>query len=161
MSRNLDAAVEMIEHFEGMILHSYRDVVGVWTIGFGHTGPDVHPGMVISQAQALELLQKDLEKFSDGVFKLVKVPLLDNELSALVSFAYNVGLGDPSKPHAGGLAGSTLLKKLNAGAPKIEVANELLKWVHAGGRVLSGLVRRRKAERELFLAAHVAHALEG
>jgi lysozyme len=143
-SPDFSAAVELIEHFEGCLLHAYRDPVGIWTIGFGHT-KNVKPGTVISKQKALELLETDMQECADAILKSVKVPVTTNEICALVSFAFNVGIG--------ALKGSTLLRKLNAGRPHQEVADEFLKWIHAGGRVLPGLVRRRKAERELFLAS--------
>ena len=135
--------LDLIKQFEGCRLKAYRDVVGIWTIGFGHTGDDVHPGMVITQDEADELLQSDLSDFEYGIEQLVQVQLNDNQFSALVSFTYNVGLGN--------FKGSKLLKKINKqdfeGA-----AQEFGRWANAGGRKLSDLVRRREAEKELFLS---------
>jgi len=99
--------------------------------------------MKISEGEAEDLLMKDLVRFEEGVNDLVKVHINQNEFDALVSFSFNLGVG--------ALADSTLLKKLNAGDPKVEVGDEFLRWVKAGGITLTGLVRRREAERALFL----------
>lgn len=112
-------------------------------MGYGHTGPDVREGVVITAAGAEELLRQDLRKFEAGVTRLVRVKCSDNQYAALVSFAYNVGLGN--------LAKSSLLRKLNL-CNYSAAANEFAKWSKAGGVVLVGLARRRAAERELFEA---------
>ncbi len=138
------AGLELVKSFEGLYLNPYLDPVGVWTIGWGHTGEEAYPGNRITKAKAEELLRDDLGLFELAVQRLVKVPLNENERDALISFAYNVG--------AGGLAESTLLRKLNAGDRR-GAADEFLRWTKGGGRELPGLVRRRKAERELFLSA--------
>lgn len=134
--------VKLIQQFEGLRLKAYQDAVGVWTIGYGHTGPDVTPGLVISQAQADALLARDLSRFEAGVTRLALVPLNQNQFDALVSFSYNLGLGS--------LQNSTLLRLLNqrdyAGA-----AAQFPRWNKAGGKVLPGLTRRRAAEQALFL----------
>lgn len=133
--------IKLIKHFEGCRLVGYRDPVGVPTIGWGHTGPDVWIGKHISQAQADRLLAEDLEYFEDAVNDLVTVPLSQFEFDALVSFAYNAGTGS--------LASSTLLRKLNRGNRR-SVPRQLMRWVYAGGTVFQGLVRRRRAEGKLF-----------
>ncbi|MEO9385901.1 lysozyme [Chromobacterium phragmitis] len=137
------AGLNLIKQFEGLRLIAYQDAVGIWTIGYGHTGPDVAPGKAITQLQADQLLQNDLARFESGVSNLVKVPLNANQFSALVSFSYNLGLGN--------LQSSTLLRLLNqrdyAGA-----AGQFPRWDKAGGRVLPGLSRRRLAEQALFQA---------
>ncbi len=136
-----ERGVDLIKGFEGLRLQAYRDPAGVWTIGYGHTGGDVRPGMTISPARAEELLRHDTGWAQDAVRRSVKVPLTQGQFDALTSFTYNLG--------AGALASSTLVKKLNtgdyAGAQK-----EFGRWVHAGGEVLLGLVRRRAAEAKLF-----------
>ncbi|OQS37343.1 lysozyme [Chromobacterium haemolyticum] len=134
--------IKLIQQFEGLRLKAYQDAVGVWTIGYGHTGPNVTPGLVITQAQADALLARDLSRFETGVTRLVQVPLNQNQFDALVSFSYNLGLGS--------LQNSTLLRLLNqrdyAGA-----AAQFPRWNKAGGKVLPGLTRRRAAEQALFL----------
>lgn len=134
----------LIKEFEGCELEAYQDVVGVWTIGYGHTGADVDPDLYITQAVADELLARDLARFEAGVSRMAKVPLTQNEFDALVSFSFNLGLAN--------LAGSTLLRLLNAGQ-KVAAAAEFPRWNRAGGRVLAGLTRRRVAEQSLFLEA--------
>ena len=138
--------VDLICEFEGEQLIAYDDGVGVWTIGFGTikypNGVRVKRGDKCTEAQAEQYLRNDLIKFENAVNRLVKVPLNQNQFDALISFTYNLGETN--------LNSSTLLKKLNtkdyAGAAK-----ELLRWNRAGGRILNGLVKRRKIEMELFL----------
>lgn len=136
------AGLDLLKSFEGCKLKAYKDIVGVWTIGYGHTGADVKPGMTITQVQAEELLDKDLEKFEDGVDVLLQVNVNENQFAALVCFAYNCGLGN--------LKQSTLLRCINKHNSE-QAANEFLRWNKAGGVEVPGLTRRRKAERELFL----------
>ena len=97
----------LIEKFEGLRLTAYQDMVGVWTIGYGHTGPDVKAGLTITQQQAEQLLINDLARFNNGVNALVTVKINQNQFDALISFSYNLGLGS--------LQQSTLLRLLNAG----------------------------------------------
>lgn len=133
--------INLIKSFEGCKLQAYKDIVGIWTIGYGHTGPEVIQGLSWTQEQADNALVKDLTKFENGVNALA--PNLNaNEFSALVVFSYNVGLGALGK--------STLLKKLLAG-DKVGAADEFLRWNKAGGKEVAGLTRRRIAERALFL----------
>lgn len=142
----LAPALDLIKHWEGCVLHAYQDSVGVWTIGYGTT-KGAKPGMVISKEKAVQLLMIDVAACSAAVAKYVKVQITNHEMCALISLSYNIGTGALSK--------STLVKKLNAGRPRVEVADEFLRWVHAGGRVLQGLVNRRKAERLVFLTHDV------
>jgi lysozyme len=137
------AGLDLIKSFEGLSLTAYDDGTGVLTIGYGHTGSDVYSGEHITQQQAEDLLKKDLQTFETGVQKLVTVPLNPNQFAALVSFAYNVGLS--------ALSGSTLLSLLNQGNYP-GAADEFPKWDRAGGQELPGLLRRREAERSLFLS---------
>ncbi|MGQ5800508.1 lysozyme [Serratia sp. IR-2025] len=138
--------IELIKRFEGLELKAYQDSVGVWTIGYGWTQPvdgkKIGPGMVIDQATADRLLKCGVVQYEQGVNQLVKVIITQGQFDALVSFAYNLGLRS--------LSTSTLLRKLNAG-DKQGAADEFGKWVNAGGVRLNGLVKRRAAERELFL----------
>ncbi len=136
------AGLDLIKKFEGCKLEAYRDAVGVLTIGYGHTG-DVKPGDKISQHQADVILLFDLDKFQLGV-GLVAADANDNQFSAMVSLAFNVGLR--------AFQNSTLLKKFQAGDHR-GAAAEFSKWTRAGGKVLAGLVKRRQAERELFTKA--------
>lgn len=142
-----EAGLTIVKHFEGLELTAYRDAVGVWTIGYGHTAaagpPTVYAGQRISEAEAEAILRRDLGLFENGVKDLVRVPVNSNQFSALVSFSFNLGVG--------ALGSSTLLRKLNAGDYQ-GAADEFPRWVKAGGRILAGLVRRRDAERALFLS---------
>lgn len=133
--------IEMIKHFESLRLKSYLDTGGVWTIGYGSTGSEIKEGLVWTEEQAERRFIEDLAAFESGVEKLLKVNINENQFSALVSFAYNVGLNALKK--------STLLKKLNSndfdGA-----ANEFLRWNKDNGKIIKGLTRRREAEKKLF-----------
>jgi lysozyme len=135
------AGLDLIKSFEGLKLRAYLCPAKVWTIGYGSTGPHVVPGKVITEAQADELLQDDLDRFEAAVTRLVTVPLTQNQYDALVSFAYNVGIS--------ALERSTLLKRVNA---KLfdQAKAEFGKWNRAGGKPLAGLTRRRAAEAALF-----------
>jgi lysozyme len=155
MARSINRLGEdKIVQWEGEVLWAYDDfdpkhrpiepgmsVKGTLTIGVGHTGPDVKPGMRITPAQSREFLRKDLDRFEAAVERAVKVPLSDNQFAALVSFAFNVGETNFNK--------STLLKKLNKGDYD-SVPAELMKWVHSKGKRLSGLVNRRTQEGALW-----------
>nr|DAL56024.1 MAG TPA_asm: Lysozyme [Caudoviricetes sp.] len=145
-----DKGIFLIKGFEGCRLTAYPDPGtggAPWTIGYGWTlpvdGKPVRPGMTIDQATADRLLKTGLVSYENDVLKIVKVKLTQGQFDALVSFAYNVG--------SRALSTSTLLKKLNAGDIK-SAADEFLRWNKAGGKVLNGLVRRREAERALFLS---------
>ena len=133
----------MIEGWEGCELTAYRDPVGVLTIGYGHTGSDVTPGLTITQAQADALLAQDLHRFEISVNGLCgTAATTQNQFDALASFAFNLG--------AANLKTSTLLKYHLAGQYQ-QAADEFLKWDHAGGQVLPGLLRRREGERAVYL----------
>ena len=132
--------IDLIKHFEGCELESYRCSANVLTIGYGTT-KNVVEGMKISQHQAEELLMKDLEEFEEYVEDLIDVPLEQNQFDALVAWTYNLG---PTN-----LKNSSLRKILNKGAYD-DVAEQIKRWNKANGKVLKGLVRRRNAEAELF-----------
>jgi len=125
---------------EGLRLEAYRCPAGKWTIGYGHTG-DVQQHHRITRHQAEEIFEYDLSRFEEGVAKLAP-KATGPQLSACVSLAYNIGLSRFEK--------STLLKELNAGRVA-NAAAEFMKWTHAAGKVMPGLVKRRAAERALFL----------
>lgn len=138
--------INLIKGFEGKRLVAYDDGVGVWTIGYGTikypNGVRVKKGDTCTESQAETYLKSDLIKFENAINRLVKVPLNQNQFDALSSFTYNLGETNLSK--------STLLRKLNAKDYK-GAADQFLVWNRAGGKVLTGLVRRREAERSLFL----------
>lgn len=135
--------IDLIKRFEGVVLKVYKDAVGLPTIGYGHLIKKGEVFTTITQQQAEELLAKDLKQFEEGISTSVKVALTQNQFDALVSFAFNLGMGNVNS--------STLLRKLNAGDIQ-GAANEFVRWNKASGRVLSGLTRRRLAEKELFLS---------
>jgi lysozyme len=139
------AGIKTIIEFEACRLEAYRDAATppVWTVGVGHTGPGVTQGLRITQQRAEDLLAADLLTFELAVSRAVTVPLAQCQYDALISFTFNVGVGS--------LLSSTLLKNLNAGDYRL-AADQFLKWIHAGAEVLPGLMRRRAAERTLFLS---------
>ena len=138
-----DAGLQFITKEEGEVLHAYRDMVGVLTIGVGHV---VRRGesfpATITHEQSQELLRQDVGVVEDAVNSLVTVELTQGQFDALVSFTFNVGTG--------ALKHSTLLQLLNKG-DYAGAADQLLAWCKGGGRTLPGLLNRRKAEREMFL----------
>jgi lysozyme len=142
------AGINLIKSFEGLSLKPYLDAVNIPTIGYGTiqypNGQKVSmKDPAITEAQAIEFLEHEVNMKASVVEDMVKVPLNDNEYAALVSFSYNVG--------SNALQTSTLLKLLNSGADKVAVADQFLRWNKAGGKELKGLTRRREAERSLFL----------
>ena len=137
-----ELGIALIKSFESFVPDWYDDPVGVRTIGYGWTGklPDGYQAP-LTEKEASRLLSETIKAYEAGVSKAVKVPINENQFSALVSFAYNVGVG--------AFKSSTLLKKLNAEDYE-GAALEFERWVYAGGRKFAGLVRRRYAEQDLF-----------
>jgi len=136
--------IALIKSAEGLRLRAYPDpgTGGLpWTIGYGSTS-GVTRNMVITEAQAEQMLAEDLVRFERIVERAVRLPVNQGQFDALVSFTYNVGEGN--------FTASTLLRKLNAG-DTAGAAEQFSRWVHAGGKVLPGLVKRRAAERAMFL----------
>lgn len=138
------AGIDLIKHFEGLRLEAYKDVAGVLTIGYGHTGPDVLPNTVLSNEDAADaLLRQDLSKIEAAIKPLIKQSLNDNQFSALVSFAFNLGIG--------ALKSSTLLRVLNVGN---NPTTEFLRWnkakVNGVTQEIKGLTKRRQAEADLY-----------
>jgi lysozyme len=150
--RMTDKGLALIRRFEGFRGAAYRDATGVWTIGYGHTSmagpPAVARGMTVSRAEAEAILARDVAAFAAGVAALIRVDLGDEQFAALVSFAYNVGLGN--------FRSSSVLAAVN-GRDFAAVPRRLQLWCKAGGRVLPGLQARRAAEGELFAAAGSAN----
>lgn len=132
--------LELIKKFEGCKLKSYKCPAGVWTIGYGHT-EDVKEGDIVSPQEADKLLRADVFKFEEYVADNVTVKLTQNQFDALVTWTFNLGVGN--------LRNSTMLKKLN-NADYTSVPFEMKRWNKAGGKTLDGLIRRRKAEGLLF-----------
>jgi lysozyme len=140
-----ESGIDLVKRFEGLELESYQDIAGIWTIGYGHTetaGPD----QKISASEAEALLRRDLKPREKAVSELASVSLNQNEFDALVSFVYNVGIA--------GFRGSTARKRLNRG-DRLGAADALMWWnkatVNGVLREVTGLTRRRAAERGLFL----------
>lgn len=144
MNRTISpAGLELVKSFEGLQLRAYKDIVGVLTVGYGHTGKDVHESMTITEAQAEALLRADMAGACADVQNLPMSALLnDNQFSALASLVFNVGAGCLRKTH--------LRAALDAHDWK-KAADCFLEWDHAGGKQVAGLTRRRKSERALFL----------
>lgn len=150
----IDLLVPLLTRFEGLhevrsdgMIHPYRDPVGFPTIGYGtllsldRDAPlDTWPPITRSLAE--EMMLEEVASIFDRVVRLVKVPVNDAQIAALVDFAYNLGTG--------ALRASTLLRMLNRGDYE-EAADQFLRWNKAGGRILRGLTLRRMAERDLFL----------
>jgi len=132
--------IEMVKHFEGFKARAYLCPASVWTIGYGRT-QNVKEGDITSMPQATRDLEEELIEFSEQVLRVVSVDLEQNELDALTSWTYNLGVGN--------LQSSTLLKKLNSG-DKDSVPSEMLRWNKAAGKVLAGLTTRRQAEADLW-----------
>lgn len=132
--------IDLIKQFEGLRLESYLCPAGVPTVGWGHT-KNVKLGTKITREQAERYLADDYLEAESQVANCVKVPLRVNQLDALTSFVFNLGIGN--------LRSSTLLKKLNKGDYE-GAAAEFDKWVYSDGKKLAGLVKRRAAERKLF-----------
>lgn len=137
-SRN---GLSLVQQFEGCKLKAYLCPAGVPTIGYGRT-KGVKLGDTCSQAQADAWLVEEYDAFEAGVRKLITVVVTANQLGALTSFAYNLGLG--------ALRSSTLLKRLNAG-DYAGAAAQFARWDKAAGKTLAGLTRRRAAEAALFV----------
>lgn len=131
----------LTEQFESCKLTSYPDVKGVPTIGWGHTGTDIHLGMSCTQEQADTWLLEDVQTAVGAVNRLVNVSLTQNEFDALVDFTFNCGVT--------AFAGSTMLKLLNIGN-HAGAAHQFEQWDHASGKVVAGLLRRRIAEEQEF-----------
>lgn len=142
-SRGLD----LIKRFEGFRAAPYLDPVGIPTIGYGATYyPDGRPVRMgdppLTEFEADTLLHHHVRRYAAGIGRYAQVPLTQEQFDALTSWAYNVGLENART--------STLIKRLNAGDYH-GAADQLLRWVYAGGRPLAGLKRRRAAERAMFL----------
>jgi lysozyme len=143
MSQAIQIATDFIKHWEGCKLQAYSDQGGRVTIGWGSTGPGIELGVTWSQQEADDRLSQDVASFCGRVQALVKVPVNDNQLAALTSFAYNLGVFN--------LKSSGLLKMLNLEKYQA-AADQFLLWTKIGMYVSPGLVNRRTAERALFLS---------
>lgn len=139
------AGIDLLKECEGCRLEAYPDPASggePWTVGYGHTGDDVYKGYTVSQEEAEEILRRDLVKFERGVLNSAKVALNSNQFSALVCFAYNIGLEN--------LRSSLLMKCVNSYHPE-DASKQFARWNHAAGIVMPGLTARREKERLLFI----------
>ncbi len=139
--RYSEKGLALTKSFEGLRLEAYRDCAGVWTVGYGHTGVGVAEGLTVTDGEAEVLLLSDLEDAVACVNRKVMVAISQSQFDAMVDFCFNAGRGN--------FLQSTLLRKVNAGDFEGAAAQFGL-WVHAGGVVVPGLVRRRKAEAAMF-----------
>ncbi len=139
--RASEICIKKLKAFEGLRTEAYYDPAGVLTIGYGHTGPDVSPGDVISEYWAEHLLRADLYETEKAVDEL-DVAKTQGQFDALVSFAYNLGINR--------LRTSSLLKTIREGGNMRAIKREFKKWVHAGDKTLRGLETRRAWEAERF-----------
>jgi lysozyme len=142
-----DKGLTLLKDFEGFSPEPYKDIAGVWTIGFGSIyGSDskrvTKEHKSLTREEALKLVERDLKITEDRIARLVKVEVNENQFSALCSFVYNIG--------SGAFQRSTARMKLNRKNYK-GCADEFLRWKYANKRIIPGLLRRRKAERNLFL----------
>jgi lysozyme len=140
------AGRDLIKQFEGCKLKAYKCPAGLWTISWGLTfypdGTKVKEGDVITQQEAEDYFNAIVDDFAKGVNVLVKSNVTANNFSAIVSFAFNVGMGNFRR--------STLLRKVNANPKDPSIRTEFMKWTRANNVVLKGLVRRREAEAKLY-----------
>ena len=138
--------LSILKKYEGLNLEAYICPANVPTIGFGSTfypdGRRVKLGDKITLQEAESILLHDIKRFEKEVLNAVKIEITDNQLSALVSFVYNVG--------ASAFRKSTLLRKVNANPTDLSIHNEFMRWTRAGGKVLPGLVKRRAEESKLY-----------
>jgi lysozyme len=134
--------LQLTESFESCRLTAYQDIKGIWTIGWGHTGPEVVEGLVWTQNQADSQLVIDLQRAENMVNNNVTVDLTQGQFDALVDFAFNLGCNAEK--------GSTLLKLVNEN-DMADATNEFEKWDHSSGVVVAGLLRRRLAEKQEFI----------
>lgn len=133
---------EFITVAEGVRYRAYLDTGGVWTIGVGHTGPEVVQGLQANKVQVQQWLTEDLKEAEDAIYRLVKVPLTQNQFDALASFVFNIGETQ--------FESSTMLRKLNEGDYQ-GAANQFPRWVYDNGKQQPGLVKRRYGEKSMFL----------
>ena len=134
--------IDIIKRFEGFSPTVYFCPAGYPTIGYGHVVLDHEDfSKGVSKRQAEVLLRKDAQIAERAVLRLITVPLTDGQFDALVSFTYNLG--------GGALQRSTLRRVINRG-DHYDVSRQLMRWVWAGGKKLNGLIRRRKAEADLY-----------
>lgn len=135
--------LNLIKYYESLRLNAYQDSVKRWTIGYGHTGQDVHPNQVITVPQAVLLFNNDVNEVSGQISAVItNESITDNQYAAVASFTFNLGIGTLEK--------STLLKLINQGNFK-DAAAQFIRFINADGKPSNGLLARRRAEQDLFL----------
>lgn len=139
--RYSEAGLALTKRYEGLRQKAYQDQGGVWTIGYGHTGPDVHAGRELAPIEAEALLRADLRSALDCVNRAITAPLEQHQFDALVDFCFNTGRGNFQR--------STLLQHVNARRWD-NAAQQFGLWTHVGGQLSRGLQRRRAAEAAMF-----------
>src|SRR6478735_5890032 len=132
------ATSAVVATYEGYVPQAYKDVVGVTTACYGHTGSDVKMGQTYTKAECTKFLTEDLYEAAAAVEQCAKRPLTNNQKAATISLAYNIG--------GNAFCGSTLVKRLNAGEPAAQWCPEFKKWTYANGIQWKGLVKRRQEE---------------
>lgn len=140
------AGIDLIKQWEGCKLKAYKDVAGIWTVGYGLTSRagfiEVGPDTTLTQDEADWYLEKVVDDFASKIRPMVSPPVNENQFAAFVSLAYNIGTGAFSR--------SSALKHFNAG--RIDLVPDAMRmWRKAGGKVVQGLINRREAEIKLFL----------
>ena len=139
--RTSQQGIDFIKRHEALRLHAYKDAVGVWTIGYGHTST-AKQGMTITEEEAEKLLKQDLKTAENEINRHL-LPLKQHQFDSLASFVFNVGIGSFRR--------STLLKRLKMDVNHPDIVNQFNRWVYGGGKILPGLVRRRKEEANLYI----------
>jgi len=134
----MTATSAVVATYEGYVPQAYKDVVGVTTACYGHTGSDVKMGQTYTKAECTKFLTEDLYEAAAAVEQCAKRPLTNNQKAATISLAYNIG--------GNAFCGSTLVKRLNAGEPAAQWCPEFKKWTYANGIQWKGLVKRRQEE---------------
>lgn len=139
--------IDLIKKFEGFRSESYQDSVGVWTVGYGSTmwpdGNKVQSGQKMTMLEAEKVMAWELDRKGKVIISALPTTIINqNQYDALLSFAYNLGVG--------ALLKSTLFKKLKLNPNDESIRAEFMRWVNAGGKTLKGLITRRKAEADLY-----------
>lgn len=138
-----ETLLELVAEFEGFKAEAYQDIGGVWTCGYGTTGPDIHKGTSFTKEEALQRLSETLQSIWNQIEQKTSIALTSKQMEALCSFAYNLGTSALFK--------STLWQYLEEGEIE-QAAQEFPKWSHVNGKVIPGLLKRRVKEQELFLS---------
>lgn len=133
----------LVANYEGYVPRAYKDVVGITTACYGHTGSDVKMGQTYTKAECVKLLTEDLYEAAAAVEQCAKGPLTNNQKAATISLAYNIG--------GTAFCRSSLVRLLNAGEPATKWCPEFNKWTYANGIRWNGLVKRRHDEYVLCL----------